>query len=76
MAEAELSGGQRFSAGEKLDQRGFSSAIYPDQGDAVASLNHEADIAENFLGCSVFLIRLGHSLELGDDSSARFRLRK
>src|SRR5579862_277351 len=68
----------RLGAREKLDQRGPAGSVDADQRYAVSALNHETDIAEDFLlGGPVFpRIRLGDVFEFGDDSPTGLRLRK
>src|SRR5207302_4966840 len=76
--EAELTVGQRFRAGKQFDQCGFACAVYAHQRDPVAALDHETDVAENFLLPRPLPagIRLRHGLELGHDSSAGLGLRE
>src|SRR5580704_11193964 len=50
VAEAKLAGGERLGASQQLDQRGFARAVHAHQRDAVAALDHEADVFKNPLG--------------------------
>ena len=67
-----------LGAGQQLDQRGLAGAVDADQRDAVSALDHEVDVAEDFLvGAAVFArIALGHALELGHDAAAGLGLRE
>src|SRR5205823_8222751 len=50
----------------------ISCAVHPDQRDAIAALNHKADIAKNFF----LTIGFCDPGELGDNPTARLWLRK
>ena len=63
---------ERLRAGQKLDERRFSRAVYSHQRDAVAPLDDEIRAAEDVLRSVAFR----DILELRHDSSARLGLRK
>ena len=65
-------------ARQQFDQRGFARAVHADQRDAVSALDHEIDVAENFLlGAAVLAgISLGHVFGLGHDAAAGLGLRE
>src|SRR4029077_8613552 len=70
--------GRWFRTGKQLDQCGFACAIYPDERDPVAALDHEADVPENFLFPRPISSRicLRYALELSHDPSAGLGLRE
>src|SRR6266576_6037290 len=72
VAQAVFASAQRLFSSKQLDQRGFSCAVHPNQRDAIAALNHEADVAKNFF----LTIGFCDPGELGDNPTARLWLRK
>src|SRR5438552_17944739 len=72
VAQAVFASAQRLFSSKQLDQRGFSCAVHPDQRDAIAALNHEADVAKNFF----LTIEFCDPGEIGDNPTARLWMRK
>src|SRR3974390_1252657 len=64
--------GQRFSAGQQLDQRRFSGAIDADQSHSVAALDGEIDVVEDFFRAVAF----GDRFALDHGASAGIGLRE
>ena len=61
---------QRLEAREQFDQRRFAGAIYSDQRDAIAALDHEIYIFKDLL----IAVGFRDSLELCNNPAARLRL--
>jgi len=71
MAQLEFAAGGFLFACQQFDQRGFAGSVHSHKRNAVALLDEEADVAEDFFFASVgFGIALGDSLELGHDAAA------
>src|SRR5271170_6433056 len=67
VTQTKLASGQRLSFGQQLDQCGFARSVYAYQRNAVATLDHEADIAKYFL----LAVRFRHVDKLSHDPAAR-----
>src|SRR5207237_1992305 len=61
-----------LDASEHAYQRGFTCAVRADECHAITALHHKVHVAKNFIP----VIALGSSLELGNNATARFRLRE
>jgi len=72
VAELDGAGGGAFLAREHADEGGFAGAVGPDEGDAVAAVDGEADIVEDVFGAVI----LGEVVDLDDGAAGRGRLRE
>src|SRR5215471_11886052 len=72
MAKLQFARRERFCSDQQLNQRGFAGAVHANESDAVAALDDEADITEDFL----LTVTFSDLLKLRYDAAARLRLRE
>ena len=76
VAEPDVAGGGLFLPAEEADEGGFAGAIGPDEGDAVASVDGEADVFEDGLHGAIGAgVDLGEVYGLDDGATAGRGLR-